>query len=92
MILLKTLAGAGAGLLMQVGAGCFAPTVLVDDGQVVALKYGPWASVGEIQRTADALCAAHDKHAVLREDVAADLDPSFRRATFDCAAAEAPLT
>lgn len=92
MILLKTLAGAGAGLLMQVGAGCLAPTVLVDDGTMVALKYGQWESVWELQGRADALCAAHGKEAVLRDDVAADLDPNFRRAVFDCVAAETPLT
>lgn len=92
MILFKTLTAAGAGLLMQVGAGCFAPTVLVDDGETVALKYGRWESTWEVQGRAEALCAAHGKAAVLREDVAADLEPDFRRATFDCVAGEEPLT
>ena len=92
MILLKTLAAAG--LLVQAGAGCLAPTVLVDNGEVVTLKFGAWETVWELQGRADALCAAHDgdKEAVLHSDLPDDFDPNFRHATFDCVGPEAPAT
>jgi len=90
MFVIKTVLAAGTGLLMQVGAGCMAPTVVEHDAEAVTLKYGQWESLHEVQGRATALCAAHDKAAVLREDRPADLEPSFRYAVFDCVAAEEP--
>lgn len=92
MILTKSIFSAGAGLLMYTGAGCFAPTIVEDDGNVVTLKYGPWATQSEIIAKADAMCAEHDKFAELVVDTEADLEPGFRYATFDCLSDEAPVT
>ena len=84
MILTKSIITAGAGLLMYTGAGCFAPTIVADDGEVVTLKYGPWATQSEIIAKADSMCAEHDKVAELAVDIEADLEPGFRYATFEC--------
>lgn len=84
MILSKSIVVAGAGLLMQTGAGCFAPTIIADDGNIVTLKYGPWATVSEIHSKADAICGEYDKIAELAVDVEDTFEPGFRYATFDC--------
>ena len=92
MILLKSLIAGGTGLLMYTGAGCFSPTIIEDDGDQVTLKYGPWATAGEVQSKADAMCAAYDREALLHTDVPDDFEDNFRRATFDCVPPEAPIT
>ncbi len=92
MILTKSIITAGTGLLMYTGAGCFAPTIVTDDGEVVTLKYGPWATQSEVIAKADAMCAEYDKIAKLAVDVEAELEPSFRYATFDCIEDEPPVT
>ena len=84
MILTKSIIGAGTGLLMYTGAVCFAPTIVQDDGEVVTLKYGPWATQSEIAAKAEAMCAEYEKVAELTTDVVDDLEPSFRYATFEC--------
>ncbi len=92
MILTKLTISAVSGLLMYTGAGCFSPTIVEDNGEVVTLKYGPWETPHELQGRADLLCSAHDKVAELASDTAADLDPTFRFATFDCVPTETPTT
>ncbi len=92
MISLATAISAGAGLLIHVGAGCFAPTIVEDDGNVVVLKYGPWDTAHEILGRADALCDAYGKIAEPVSDEAVDLEPDFRYATFDCVSEELPST
>ena len=84
MILTKSTIAAGTGLLMYTGAGCFAPTIVQDDGEVVTLKYGPWATQSEIIAKAEAMCAEYDKIAELTENVEIELEPGFHYATFDC--------
>lgn len=88
MISIITTISAGAGLLMYVGAGCFAPTIIEDDGDVVILKYGPWDTAHEVFGRAEMLCDAYDKTAEPVSDEAIDLEPDFRYATFDCVSAE----
>ena len=92
MILTKLIITTGTGLLMYTGAGCFAPTIVADDGDVVTLKYGPWASQSEIIAKADAMCAEYDKIAELTTDLEIDLEPGFHYATFECLADEPPTT
>lgn len=92
MILSKSIITAGAGVLMYTGAGCFSPTIIEDDGEVVTLKYGPWAAKSEIFAKADSMCAEHGKAAELAADVEADLEPGFYYATFDCIEDDAPVT
>jgi hypothetical protein len=92
MILTKSIITAGTGLLMYTGAGCFAPTIVEDDGNVVTLKYGPWATQSEILAKADAMCGEYDKVAELTADVEIDLEPGFHYATFSCLADEPPVT
>lgn len=84
MIVAKSIVAAGAGLLMQAGAGCFSPTILEDDGEVVILLYGPWATVSEIGAKAEHMCAEHDREAELVFDTESFIEPSFREATFAC--------
>lgn len=91
MILSKTIITAGTGLLMYTGAGCFSPTIVEDNGEMVTLKYGPWATKGEIHAKADAMCGEYDKIAELASDVEADLEPGFFYATFECIEDE-PIT
>lgn len=84
MIVAKAIAAAGAGLLMQAGAGCFSPTILEHDEEVVILRYGPWATVSEIAAKADSLCADYDRTAELVADAESLAEPGFREATFAC--------
>lgn len=90
MIIIKTLTAAG--MLVYAGAGCFAPTIVENDGMVVTLKYGSWATPHEVNGRAASLCAAHDKIARLVDDTEAELEPPFRYATFECVSPEAPTT
>jgi len=92
MILTKSIITAGTGLLMYTGAGCFAPTIVADDGNVVTLKYGPWATISEIYAKADSMCAEHDKVAELSVNEEAELEPGFYYATFECLEDEPPVT
>lgn len=84
MILLKPIVSAGFGALVYAGAGCLAPTVLQNDGEVVVLKYGTWETAHELEGRAAALCDLHGKVARLAADEAVARDPLFRTATFDC--------
>jgi len=92
MILTKSIIAAGTGLLMHTGAGCFAPTIVTDDGDIVTLKYGPWATLSEIASKAETICAEYDRVAELSVNVEADLEPGFFYATFDCLEDEPPVT
>ena len=83
MFAIKAATVAGT-LLLQTGAGCFSPTILAYDASTVVLKYGPWATVSEIQGKADQLCGEHDKLAQLVADEDELLEPGFRTATFAC--------
>ena len=84
MIVMKSIAAAGVGLLAHVGAGCFSPTILEDDGEVVTLRYGPWATAPEVGVKAERMCAEYDRSAELVADVESLAEPSFREATFAC--------
>lgn len=84
MFVAKSIVVAGAGLLMQVGAGCFSPIILEDDGETVTLRYGPWATVAEIGPKAEHLCAEHGRDAELVTDAESLAEPNFREATFAC--------
>ncbi len=84
MIVAKSIVAAATGLLTYVGAGCFSPTILEDDGQVVILRYGPWATVSEIGAKAESICASYDREAELVVDVESLAEPHFREATFAC--------
>ncbi len=86
MIVSKFFLAAGAGLLIQAGAGCFSPTIVEDDGEVVILRYGPWATVSEVASKARHICAEHDREAELVADAEALTEPNFREATFACVA------
>ncbi len=92
MLLSKSIIVAGTGLLMQAGAGCFSPTIVADDGDIVTLKYGPWATVSEVHSKADAMCGEYDKIAELSVDVEDTFEPGFRYATFDCVEDDTPIT
>lgn len=83
MILAKSLF-AGAGMLVYAGAGCFSPTILEDNGEIVMLRYGPWATVGEVSAKADAMCGEYDRAAALVADAESLAEPGFREATFAC--------
>ena len=90
MLIIKMLTAAG--MLVYAGAGCFAPTIVENDGTVVTLKYGSWETPHEVNGRVAALCAAHDKIARLVDDYEAVLEPPFRYATFDCVSPEEPTT
>jgi hypothetical protein len=89
---MKPLVVAGAGLLMQTGAGCLTPTIVADDGDMIMLKYGAWDSLAEVQRKAEAMCAEDGRVAYLSADIVDDFEPVFRYATFDCIGDEPPST
>lgn len=84
MFIAKSIVAAGTGLLMHVGAGCFSPTILEDDGETVTLRYGPWATVVEISSKAEHMCAEHGRDAHLVADTESLAEPNFREATFAC--------
>ena len=92
MIVAQSVVLAGAGLLMQVGAGCFSPTILEDDGEVVTLRYGPWATVSEIGAKAEHMCGEYDREAELVVDMESLTEPNFREATFACVEPELGTT
>ncbi|MBL29043.1 MAG: hypothetical protein CMM50_16010 [Rhodospirillaceae bacterium] len=83
MIVMMTLA-AGTGLLMQVGAGCFSPTIVSNDSEAVSLKYGPYETFTEVQGKAKTMCAVHDKTAALIMEE--EIEDGFRVAHFACVA------
>ena len=84
MIVMKSLAVAGTGLLMQAGAGCFAPTIVSSDSDAVSLKYGPYETFTEVQGKASTMCSAHDRTAALIMEE--EVDDGFRIAHFACVA------
>ena len=86
MIVSKFLLAVGASLFVQAGAGCFSPTIIEDDGEVVILRYGPWATASEVASKAERMCAEHDRDAELVADAEALAEPNFREATFACIA------
>ncbi len=88
MILTKSLIAVAAGLIMQAGAGCFSPTILEDNGEIVTLRYGPWATAWEIASKAEKMCEEYDRAAELVADVESLAEPNFREATFVCHADE----
>ena len=69
MIVSKFLLTVGASLFVQAGAGCFSPTIIEDDGEVVILRYGPWATASEVASKAERMCAEHDRDAELVADL-----------------------